>query len=95
MLADDVRLDLVNRLQMRGRAEVKEYFHRYALGTDWRCVAGFVDRRPAILVFDPDDDGGRPWYFVLVDFSDFSIASIRDFRYAPYVIKDAEVYTIR
>ena len=95
MLANDVRLDLVNRLQMRGRAEVNEYFHRYALGNDWRCVPGFVERRPAVLVFDPNDDGGRPWYFVLITFSGVTIASIRDFRYAAHVIDDATVSTIR
>ena len=95
MLADDVRLDLVNRLQMRGRLELGEYFHRYALGNDWRFVPGFVDGRPAILVFDPDDNGGRPGYFVLVDFAGDAIASIRDFRYAPHVIEAAEVFTIR
>lgn len=30
MPADDVQLDLVNRLQLRGRSEVGEYFHWYA-----------------------------------------------------------------
>src|SRR5499433_2038490 len=39
MLADDVRLDLVNRLQRQGRREVGEYFHRYALNAEWRVVA--------------------------------------------------------
>src|SRR5262245_48653640 len=39
MLADDVRLDLVNRLQRQGRSEVGEYFHRYAQNVDWRVVA--------------------------------------------------------
>jgi len=95
MLADDVRLDLVNRLQMRGRVEVGEYFHRYALGYDWRLVPGFVDGRPSILVCDPDDDGGRPRYFVLLDFAAEAIASIRDFRFAPYAIEGAEVFAIR
>jgi len=95
MLADDVRVDLVNRLQLRGRVEVGEYFHRYALGNDWRFVPGFVDGRAAILVFDPDDDGGRPWYFVLVDFAGAAIAGIRDFRFAPHVVEEAEVVSIR
>lgn len=94
MLAEDVQLDLVNRLQLRGAASVGEYFHRYALGNDWRLAAGFVDGRPAILVFDPDDDRGRPGYFVLVDFSGEAIASIRDFRYAAQVIADAELLTL-
>src|SRR5262249_12380653 len=41
MLADDVRLDLVNRLRARGKAEVGDYFHRYSRSADWRCVVGF------------------------------------------------------
>ncbi len=94
ILAADVRLDLVNRLQAYGRTKVGEYFHRYALGNDWRFVPGFVDGRPAILVFDPDDDGG-PWYFILVDFLGAAVASIRDFRYAPHVIDDAAVFMIQ
>lgn len=94
MLADDVRLDLVNRLQLRGRAEVGQYFHRYAQSDHWRFVAGFVDAQPAILVFDPNDDAGRPLYFVLLDFAGETIANIRDFLYAPHVIDDAELFRI-
>src|SRR5262249_45208801 len=66
MLADDVRLDLVNRLQRQGRGEVAEYFHRYALNADWRVVASAVDGRPALLVFETRDEG-TPAYFILLD----------------------------
>jgi RNA polymerase sigma-70 factor (ECF subfamily) len=95
MLAEDVRLDLVDRLQLRGRVGVKDYFHRYALSNDWRFVPGFVDGRPAVLVFDPDDARGRPTYFILVDFAGQAITGIRDFRYAAHVIEGAEVFVIR
>jgi RNA polymerase sigma-70 factor, ECF subfamily len=95
MLADDVRLDLVNRVQMSGRAQVGEYFHRYAQSDHWRFAAGFVDRRPAILVFDPNDDDGRPLYFVLVDFAENAITNIRDFLFAAYAIDDADLFVIR
>jgi RNA polymerase sigma-70 factor (ECF subfamily) len=69
MLGDDVRLDLVNRLQAHGRAKVGEYFHKYSLVSDWHFVRGFVDRRPAILVCDPNDLLGRPVYFVLLNWT--------------------------
>jgi hypothetical protein len=42
MLADDVRLDLVNRLRGNGRGEVGGYFHKYSLVDDWHFVPGFV-----------------------------------------------------
>ena len=94
MLADDVRLDLVNRLQAKGRRAVGEYFHRYALGSDWHFVPGFVDRCPAILVGDPHDLAGQPWYFVLLDWRNDSIVTIRDFRFARYAIEGAELLAL-
>jgi RNA polymerase sigma-70 factor (ECF subfamily) len=94
MLAADVRLDLVNRLQRQGRSEVAEYFHRYALDVDWRVVAGVVDGRPALLVFETPDEG-TPAYFILVDWRDDSVASIRDFRFARYAIDGAELLSVK
>src|SRR5216683_8095235 len=55
ILADEVRLELVNKTRMNGRNEVGRYFHNYARLQDWHLVPGFVDRRPAILVRDPRD----------------------------------------
>ena len=67
MLADDARLELVNRLRMNGREEVGQYYHRYAQApTAWRCQPGFVDGRAAILMSDPNDPKGAPAYFVLL-----------------------------
>ena len=94
MLADDVRLDLVNRLQRQGRTEVAEYFHRYALNVDWRVVAGAVDGRPALLVFETRDEG-TPAYFILLDWRGDSVASVRDFRFARYAVDGAELFTVR
>jgi len=94
MLADDVRLDLVNRLRARGKAEVGEYFHRYSLSTDWRCVAGFVDRRPAILMVDPENESGSPMYFVLLDWADDRVVNIRDFRFARYALDGADMTSL-
>jgi RNA polymerase sigma-70 factor (ECF subfamily) len=56
MLAEEVRLELVNRTRMKGRGEVGRYFHNYADVDDWHFVPGLVDRRPALLVCDPRDD---------------------------------------
>jgi RNA polymerase sigma-70 factor (ECF subfamily) len=90
MLADDVRLDLVNRLQASGREKVGEYFNKYSLVDDWHFVPGFVDRRQAILVCDPNDSSGRPGYFVLLNWAEGAVSRIRDFRFARYATEGAE-----
>ena len=90
MIADDVRLDLVSRTQMQGKAEVFSYFGNYAKVSDWRLVSGLVEGRPAILVFDPNEPDSGPKYFMLLGWSADKVATIRDFRHAPYVIDGAE-----
>ncbi|HLZ02121.1 MAG TPA: sigma-70 family RNA polymerase sigma factor [Bradyrhizobium sp.] len=90
MLADDVRLELVSRTRMSGKAEVSRYFGRYSEISDWLLVPGSVEDRPAILVLDPNEPDGPPKYFVLLDWSAGKVASIRDFRHAPYVVDGLE-----
>ena len=91
MLAAEVRLDVVNRLQRRGLAAVGEYFHHYAQRDDYRLAPGMVERRPAILVYQGPDPAAPPAYFMLLTWEDGHIASIRDYRYASYVMHDIEV----
>lgn len=91
LIADDVRLDLVNKTRMNGKAEVSRYFGNYDKVADWHLVPGLVERHPAILVFDPGAPGGGPKYFMLLQWSAEKVATIRDFRHAPYVIDGAEV----
>src|SRR5438270_7114195 len=90
MIADDVRLDLVNKARMNGKAEVSRYFGNYSKISDWHLVPGSVEGRPAILVFDPDATGAGPKYFMLLNWQADKVADIRDFRHAPYVIEGAE-----
>jgi RNA polymerase sigma-70 factor (ECF subfamily) len=94
MLADDVRLDLVNRTRRAGRREVSDYFTNYSRVDDWRLVPGFVDGRPAILVHDPASPAGPPVYFVLLHWVDGGLANIRDFRYARYAMDGAEIVAL-
>ena len=91
MLATDVRLELVARTRMEGRQQVSRYFHNYAGVHDWRFVPGLVDRRPALLVVDPNDAAAPPSYFVLLEWAEDDVASIRDFRHARYVAESAEM----
>ena len=91
MLADEVRLELVNKTRMNGKGEVGKYFGNYSLVQDWQLVPGFVDRRPAVLVRDPGDASGAPTYFVLLDWAGDRLIGIRDFRHARYATDGAEV----
>jgi RNA polymerase sigma-70 factor, ECF subfamily len=94
MLADEVRLELVNKTRMNGKGEVGKYFGNYSLAQDWQLVPGFVDRRPAILVRDPGDASGVPTYFVLLDWAGDRLIGIRDFRHARYAIDGAELLAL-
>lgn len=90
MISDDVRLDLVNKTRMNGKAEVSRYFGNYSGIADWHLVPGLVEGHPAILVFDPNQPGSAPKYFMLLKFSAGKVTDIRDFRHASYVIDGAE-----
>ena len=89
MLADDVKLELVNRLKWEGREKIVPYFTRYAEETKWQFSFGAVEGRPAMLVFE-SGAMERPAYFVLVDWRGDQIAAIRDFLYAPYALESAD-----
>jgi len=90
MISDDVRLDLVSKTRMNGKAEVLRYFGNYSRVSDWHLVPGLVEGHPAILVFDPNQPDSKPKYFMLLGWSDGKVATIRDFRHAPYIIDGAE-----
>jgi RNA polymerase sigma-70 factor (ECF subfamily) len=90
MIADDVRLELASRARLNGKAEGSRYFGNYSLVSDWHLVAGSVEGRPAILVFDPNRPDGKPKYFVLLGWTADKVATIRDFRHAPYVADGLE-----
>src|SRR5580704_9605839 len=64
-LAEDVRLELVNRLRLQGRDAVGPYFTRYAEVTKWRFGLGAVEGRPAMLVFDSSGPMQSPAHFVV------------------------------
>jgi RNA polymerase sigma-70 factor (ECF subfamily) len=91
MLAEEVRLELVNKTRMNGKGEVGRYFGNYSLVQDWQLVPGFVDRRPAVLVRDPSDPSGMPTYFILLDWIGDRLVNIRDFRHARYATDGAEL----
>ena len=90
MIADDVRLELVSKTRMQGKADVSRYFGNYSKVSDWHLVPGLVEGHPAILVFDPNAPDQGPKYFMLLGWAAGKVTTIRDFRHAPYVIDGAE-----
>ncbi|MER8958341.1 MULTISPECIES: sigma-70 family RNA polymerase sigma factor [unclassified Mesorhizobium] len=94
LIAEDVRLDVVNRVRLRGRAEVSTYFGNYDRISDWTLSLGVVDGRPAILIRDPQAADGAVRGFMLVEWRDDQVIQIRDFRYAPWCLVDAEIRAV-
>ncbi len=90
MLAEDVKLELVNRLKLEGREGIGRYFTRYAQETRWRFALGTIEGRPAMLVFDSADAVEKPAHFVILDWHGDEIARIRDFLFARYVLESVD-----
>jgi len=91
LLAEDVRLDLVNRVRLAGRKDVAVYFDRYSQAAAWRLTPGLAEGRPALLASDPADATGGIVFVILLDWSNGQIAAIRDFHYATYVMESLAV----
>ena len=92
MLADEVHLDLINKLTLDGRSQVEHYFTNYAKASPRRFELGFVDGSPAMLVYEdvaPDEVS----YFVLLDWDGSNVLRIRDFLYASYALDGATITT--
>lgn len=94
LIAEDIQLEVVNRTRMRGKAEVSTYFGNYDRVSDWALSPGFVDGRPAILIRDPREPGGAVRGFMLLEWRDGRVVGIRDFRYAPWCLVDAEISAV-
>jgi RNA polymerase sigma-70 factor (ECF subfamily) len=94
LLAEDARLDLVNRAQRQGRKNVGDYFTNYARITDAYLAPGLVDGVPAILVYDADDRESGVKYIILLDWAGEAIHRIRDYRFARYVLEGAEIVAL-
>jgi RNA polymerase sigma-70 factor, ECF subfamily len=88
LLAEDVRLDLTNRLRLTGAGPVGLYFTRYAENPGYRAEPCLADGRPALRFSDPAH--GAP-YVALFEAEDGTIRRIRDFRYAPYAMEGIAV----
>jgi RNA polymerase sigma factor (sigma-70 family) len=91
MLVDDVKLDLVTRWKAAGRSQVgTTYLGNYHGTSDWHLVPVWLDGREVLAVFrDPRD--AHPGYFIELTITDGRVAAIHDFRYVPYIAKEAAI----
>jgi hypothetical protein len=89
MLAEDVQLDLVSRAQRQGSA-VGNYLSNYDLRPDWRLAPAWLEGREVIAVFRASGDA-RPGYFIELGEADGKVRFIHDFRYVPYIMRDAQI----
>jgi hypothetical protein len=87
MLVDDVRLDLVSRWKRAGRREVAGYFTNYDRVHDWYLIPAWLDGREVIAVLRD----AQPGYFMALTLVGDRVATIRDFRYVPYIARDAAI----
>ena len=95
MLVDDVKLDLVTRWKSSGRHRVGTvYFTNYDASSDWHLVPGWLDGREILAVFRDSRDA-RPAYFIELAVVDGRIAAIHDFRYVPYIAREAAIEVTR
>ena len=85
----DSQLDLVSRAQRQGGA-VGSYLSNYDLREDWRLAPAWLEGREVIAVFRPSGDA-RPGYFIELGIEDGKVRFIRDFRYVPYIMRDAQI----
>jgi RNA polymerase sigma-70 factor (ECF subfamily) len=91
MLVDDVKLDLVTRWKTTGRHPVgTTYFTNYDRTSDWHLVPGWLDGREVLAVFRNAGDA-RPGYFIELDLANDKVTAIRDFRYVPYIAREAAI----
>ena len=90
MLADDVRLHIVDIAKKEGKAEVGTYFSNYARFVGWRVAPAWLDGREVLAVVQDDRA-----YFVELEVSGEQIVAIRDFRHVPYIACDARIEVSR
>jgi len=89
MMAEEVRFDLVARMQ-GGRSSFETYFSRYGEMRGWRLHAGRVDGRAA-LVLTRSEAPEMPTSIIAIDWDGDRIVRLRDFFHASYALEGAAI----
>ena len=92
LLIDDVRLDVVDASQRRGRKDVGVYYTNYSKREGWYMVPAMLEGRQGLAVFASRDDP-RIRNFIELTVSGSQIARIRDFHHVPYFTREARIDT--
>lgn len=91
LLVDDVKLEVVTKRKAVGRNEVAAaYIVNYGATTDWYLVPAWLDGQEVIAVFRNARDQ-LPGYLIELAIRGGRVAAIRDFRYVPYIMRDAAI----
>jgi RNA polymerase sigma-70 factor (ECF subfamily) len=86
LVGDDCKLDLVSKNRRRGK-EVRMYFGNYEKAD----VSVRVVRLEGELVLAAYvAKSETPAYFILLEWENGRVANIRDFRYVPYIAREAD-----
>lgn len=92
LFGEETRLEVVSRHQSRGKAAA-QYFTKYAEvmpAEKLRTDVVFVEGQPMLAVFRPES-GAAPAYFIKLEWQHDRVAFVRDFRYVPYIGREAVV----
>lgn len=87
LVGEECRLDLVAKSQRQGKAWHGMYFGRYAKEA---VRLRLVELEGALALAAFDGDAAAPSYFVLLELEDGLVRAIRDYRYVPYIAREAE-----
>ncbi len=88
LIGEDCRLDLVSKSQRKGKA-VGLYYTNYAK----QDVSVRVVRLEGRLALAAHVAGAAvPSYFMLLEYAGDELRLIRDFRYVPYIVAEADVF---
>lgn len=90
LLADDVKLLQASHPPRAGRSLVGAFFTIYAKSDPVRLVPAWLDGQEVIAVFE-HGVGPRPSYMMWLEWREGRISFIHDYRYARYVVADAEL----
>jgi RNA polymerase sigma factor (sigma-70 family) len=90
LLADDVKLHQSSYPVRVGAADVGMFFTIYAKFEGVRLAPAWVEGREVIAVFEDGTDA-KPRYFMWLEWRGDCISFIRDYRYARYIVTDAEL----
>jgi hypothetical protein len=90
LLAADVKLKQSSHPLRIGSADVGSFFTIYAKVDGVWLVPAWLEDREVIAVFEDRTDS-KPSYMMWLEWRNDRISFIRDYRYVPYVIADAEL----